>query len=180
MSILKFLGLGKSRVERDDTSEVTATAQKITEELDHMDPHQARFLATFAYILSRVANADLSISKVETCEMERIVIKYGVLPDEQAIMVVQMAKTQSLLFGETENFLVTREFNKLATRDQKTALLKCLFAVSSADRSVSSAEEAEIRQIVAELKLEHADFIKARLAFKEHLQVLKNPPYSSH
>ena len=46
------------------------------------------------------------------------------LPEEQAIMVVQMAKTQNVLFGETENYLVAREFGEISTREQKLALLE--------------------------------------------------------
>jgi hypothetical protein len=87
-----------------------------------------------------------------------------------------MAKTQSLLFGGTENFLVTREFNKIATREQKVALLDCLFAVSSSDESISVTEDNEIRQITSELRLDHADFIAARSRYRQHLAVLKEPP----
>jgi uncharacterized tellurite resistance protein B-like protein len=87
--------------------------------------------------------------------------------------VIQIAKSQHLLFGGTENYLVTREFNKIATRKQKLALLNCLFAVSSTDEDISSEEDREIRQITAELKLEHKDFIAVRSAYRHHLSVLK-------
>ena len=80
-----------------------------------MEPQQARYIAAFAYILGRAAHADLTISEDETGEMEQIVMKYGQLPEEQAIVVVQIAKTQNLLFGHTENYLVTRQFNQLNT-----------------------------------------------------------------
>jgi uncharacterized tellurite resistance protein B-like protein len=177
MSILEFLGLEKKKVFGTSTETTeTQTVRKITEALDRMEPDRARYIAAFAYILSRVAHADLNISKEETRQMERIVIERGGIAEEQALIVVQMAKTQSLLFGSTENFLVTREFNRIATRDQKLALLDCLFAVSSADESISSIEDSEIRQIVSELKLEPADFISARSSYRQHLEVLKKPP----
>jgi|SRR5687767_15674 len=175
MSILEFLGLEKKKVSGASPTE-TQTIRKITEALDRMEPDRARYIAAFAYILSRVAHADLNISKEETRQMEQIVTERGNIPEEQALIVVQMAKTQSLLFGSTENFLVTREFNRIATRDQKLALLDCLFAVSSADESISSIEDSEIRQIVSELKLEQPDFISARSAYRQHLEVLKKPP----
>jgi len=105
--------------------------------------------------------------------MERGIMQLGQLPEEQAIIVVQIAKTQNLLFGGTENYLVTREFNKIATRKQKFALLHCLFAVSSTDEDISSEEDREIRQITAELKLEHKDFIAVRSDYLHHLSVLK-------
>ena len=53
---------------------------------------------------------------------------------DRTLIVVQMAKTQNQLFGSTEDYLVTREFERMASREQKLALLDCLFAVAAADR----------------------------------------------
>jgi uncharacterized tellurite resistance protein B-like protein len=181
MSILSFLGLDRKRLTAQPSSgkmetAETETVRKIVDALDQMEPERARYIAAFAYLLSRVAHADLDISEEETREMERIVMERADLPQEQAILVVQMAKTQSKLFGGTENFLVTREFNKIATREQKIALLHCLYAVSCADKSISNVEDHEIRNISRELKLTHQEFIGIRLAYREHLAVLKDPP----
>ena len=175
MSILRFLGLQNEGVTSASTPE-TETIRKIARELDQLDPEQARYLAAFAAILSRVARADLQVSEEETRKMEQIVAEDGGLPERQAVLVVQIAKSQSLLLGGTENYLVAREFNKLATREQKRALLRCLFDVSAADDSISTVEDNVIRQIADELKLEHRDFIAVRSAFREHLAVLKKSP----
>ena len=175
MSVLKFLGLEQKDAAASAAAE-TDTVRRITDALDRLDPDRARYIAAFAYILSRVSHADLNISPEETRAMEQILVERGGLPEAQAILVVQMAKTQSLLFGGTENFLVTREFNKIATREQKVALLDCLFAVSSSDESISVTEDNEIRQITSELRLDHADFIAARSRYRQHLAVLKEPP----
>ena len=172
-AIRKFLGLGGEEKAGEVSRPETETVRRIVDALDRMEPERARYTAAFAYILSRVAHADLDISKEEAEAMVHIVMDHGNLPEEQALLVVQMAKTQSLLFGGTENFLVTREFNKLATREQKLGLLECLFAVSSADESISTTEDREIRSIADELKLEHKEFIAARLQYREHLSVLK-------
>ncbi len=173
MSILKFLKLDSPRGAAPSVE--TDTVRKITEALDKLDPDRARYVAAFAYILSRIARADLRISPEETRAMERIVMGRGGLPEEQAIIVVQMAKSQSTLFGSTENFLVTREFNKMATREQKLALLECLFAVSAADQSISTVEDNEVSQIADELRIERPDFIAIRSSFRSHLAVLKKP-----
>jgi uncharacterized tellurite resistance protein B-like protein len=151
----------------------TATVRKIVEALDQMEPDHAKFVAAFAYILSRVAHADLEVTTAETRGMERIMQEHAGLTSEEAILVVQMAKTQNLLFGGTENFLVTREFERLASHEQKLALLECLFAVSSADESISSLEDDEIRRIAGELKLENRDILEARAAYRSFLAVLK-------
>ncbi|MEE8161622.1 MAG: TerB family tellurite resistance protein [Acidobacteriota bacterium] len=171
MSILRFLGLQGEEASDDSTE----TVRKIVQALDQMEPQQARYIAAFAYILGRVAHADLTISEDETGEMEQIVMKYGRLPEEQAIVVVQIAKTQNLLFGHTENYLVTRQFNEIADRKQKLDLLRCLFAVSASDQDVSGAEDREIRQVASELKLTHRDFIAVRSSYRHHLSVLKKP-----
>jgi len=151
----------------------TDTVRKITEQLDALDPEKARYLAAFAYILSRIARADLKIDAGETREMERIVMEQSGLPEEQAIIAVQIAKHQNLLFGGTENFLVTREFNKISTREQKLTLLGCLFSVAGATNLISVAEDNEIRQVANELGLSHQDFIAIRSRFRDKLAVLK-------
>ena len=140
-----------------------------------MPTDRARFVASFAYILSRVARADLHVSDEETRAMERIVTEHGSLSEEQSVIVVQMAKSQNLLFGGTENYLVTRELNRIATKEQKLALLDCLFAVSSADESISTVEDNVVRQVAAELRIEHREFIEVRSRFRDHLAVLKKP-----
>jgi uncharacterized tellurite resistance protein B-like protein len=175
MGILDFLGWGKADAPRASSAE-TDTVRKIAAELERLPPDRARHLAAFAYLLGRVAHADMEISADETREMERIVRETGELPEEQAVLVVHMAKTQAMLFGGVENYLVTREFDRIATREQKIALLHCLFAVSAADHSVSSVEDATIRKIASELRLEHADFIAVKTAYRDHLAVLKQPP----
>ena len=175
MSVWKFLGLEKHKILREAASPETETVRKIVDALEGMEPERARYIAAFAYLLSRVAHADLEISAEETRAMERIVMERGGLPEEQAILVVQMAKSQNRLFGGTENFLVTKEFNEIATREQKLALLDCLYAVSCADQSISTREDNEIRNISKELLLTHQDFIDVRLAYRDYLAVLKKP-----
>jgi len=176
MSILSFLGYNPARTAAAHDSAEAETVRKIVAALDRLEPDRARHIAVFAYILSRVARADLVISEAETRAMEAIVVKEGGLAPEQAILVVQMAKTQAILFGGTENYLVTREFNRLATREDKLALLRCLFAVSAADDSVSVKEDNEIRRIASELRLTHEDFIAVRSEFRDYLSVLRKPP----
>ena len=164
MSILKFLGW--SSAQPSSTSE-TETVRKIAQKLDQIPEEQARFIAAFAYLLSRAARGDLNVSAEETAVMERIVMDQGGLPEEIALLVVQMAKTQNQLFGGTENYLVTREFERIATHEQKLALLDCLFAVTAADESITSAEDNVVKQIASELKLPHSDYIAARSRFRE-------------
>jgi uncharacterized tellurite resistance protein B-like protein len=173
MSIIRWLGLDQKQ--SSATSAETETVRKIADALDNIEPERAKYIAGFAYLLGRVARADLHISSDETRGMERFVMERAGLPEEQAIMVVQMAKTQNILFGSTENYLVAREFGRTSTREQKQALLECLFAVSAADGSISVVEDNEINQVATELKLERDDVVAARSRFREYLAVLKKP-----
>jgi uncharacterized tellurite resistance protein B-like protein len=154
----------------------TESVRKIFDAIENLDPVQARYLAAFAYLLSRVANADRGTSEEEFQAIEGILSDKGNLTGEQAALVAEIARNQAVLFGSTENFLVGREFDKIATHEQKLTLLHCLYAVSAADKSISSTEDHEIRKISRELKLEHEDYIAVRLAYREHLAVLKKIP----
>jgi len=174
MSIRAFLGLPVSS-QRNSSAE-TETVRKVIDALDNLDEERARFVAAFGYILSRVADADSRISPEETREMEQLVMARGHFREEQALIVVQMAKQRNHLFGATENFLVTREFDRIATREQKLELLDCLFAVSAAEGGISLVEDNEIRQIASELHLDHPDFIQVRSGWVNQLNVLKNLP----
>jgi uncharacterized tellurite resistance protein B-like protein len=170
MSILKFFTSNPAPPARTPETE---TVRKIVQKLDQLPQGQARHIAAFAYLLSRAAHADLDVTPEETGAMERIVMEKSGLSEEMAILVVQIAKSQNELFGGTENYLVTREFERSATREQKLALLDCLFAVTATDKDISTLEDNVVKQIASELKLSHSEFIAARSRFRDHLAVLK-------
>jgi uncharacterized tellurite resistance protein B-like protein len=170
MSILKFF---TSNPEPPNRTPETETVRKIVQKLDQLPPDQARHIAAFAYLLGRAAHADLDVTPEETGAMERIVMEKGGLTEDLAILVVQIAKTQNELFGGTENYLVTREFERSATREQKLALLDCLFAVTATDKDISTLEDNVVKQIASELKLSHSEYIAARSRFRDYLSVLK-------
>ena len=170
--MLDWLGLGGRANAREGEGDVI---RRIVRELEAMDPKAARHLALFAFLLSRVANVDQDISEDETRAMEAIVETYGGIPVAQAALVVQIAKAQNRLFGETRNFLAAREFRDAATEDQKRDLLHCLFAVSAADDAISLEEEEVIRSISHELLLGNDEYIAIRSAYRDKRTVLKRP-----
>lgn len=173
ISFLKSLFGDEDASEGTSDAAATDTVRRIAAELEALPPERARYVAAFAYVLSRVAHADLEISADETHEMEEIVRRLGHLPDDQAVLVVEIAKSQARLFGGTENFLVTRELAEMAEPEQKRELLDCLFAVSAADDSISSAEETQIRQIASELGFSHKEYVEARSAWSDKREVLR-------
>ncbi|HET8948311.1 MAG TPA: TerB family tellurite resistance protein, partial [Candidatus Polarisedimenticolia bacterium] len=141
-AILTWLGFGapgsgSGPPGRDGEAADVESVRIIVTELDRLPPDDARFIAAFAFLLSRVARADLQTSDVETARMEEIVMTHGRLPRAQSMLVVAAAKMQSRLLGGSENYLVAREFDQMATPEKKRALLRCLFEVAAADHDVS-------------------------------------------
>lgn len=164
-----FRSRSQDTTERGDT----ATVRKIVRALDEMDGERAQFIAAFAYLLSRVANANLEISAEETGEMEDIVRRFGELPEEQAVLIVEIAKRQNRLFGGTEDFQVTQEFKRLSTREEREELLHCLFAVSAADDEITGEEESRIRQIADELGFSHREYADVRSHYNDKRSVMR-------
>ena len=173
MGILQWLSGTEAEPPVPEGAGDTDTVRKIVDQLEAMPREQARFVAAFAYILGRVAHADHHFSDQETAKMEQIVRRFGDLPEEQAVLVVQIAKSQNRLFGGTENFLVTREFREISGPGERRHLLDCMFAVSAADDSISTAEESQIRQIASELGFTHREFVEARLGYSEKRDVMR-------
>ena len=152
-----------------DSAAETATARRIVARLEALPPAEARFLACFAYVMSRAANAENDISDEETAVMERFTVEYGGLDSAQAVLVVQMAKLQARLHGGTEDFVVTREFRSISTIEQRLALLRCCFVVGAADGIISATEAGTINEIARELDLEPRDVNTIRSEFHEQL-----------
>ncbi len=185
MSWRRYLGLQeKDIVERppplDPSGQPVADAEaeaevirRISAELDAMPEDRARYLAGFAYILSRAALADMDADTAETSEMERIVTQTGGIPEAEAVLVVEMAKTQSRLYGATEDYIITRDWSSRATTEQKTALLRACYRVGAASRLISAEENATLGQIAKEMGLDADQEKSVRAEFYEDLAVVQ-------
>jgi uncharacterized tellurite resistance protein B-like protein len=169
MSLLDWLGLSPER-KRDPEAEVV---HRISQQLDSMDPGEARHLSLFAFLLARVAHADLVVQPAEVEAMERMVASHGGLSPSQAAMVVEIARATQKMLGPTHNFVAIRDFRDAATTEQKLGLLHCLFAVAAADEVITGAEEEEIRTISRGLLLEDRDYLAVRSAFNEKRSVMR-------
>ena len=174
MSLLRFLGLEQKRdqPERERESE---TVRRIAARLERLDPDQARYLAAFAYVLARVAQADLRIVESETEEMQRIVVSLAALSEEEATLVVEIAKSQARLLGGTENYVVTREYRRLSSREQRGQILQCLYAVAAADGTISTVESAEIAAVAEELGFTRQEANGLRASYRDKLAEFQSP-----
>ena len=172
MSLLKRLGL-KGSASRSSAERETETVRRIAARLERLDPDQARYLACFAYVLARVAQADLEIDEAESRQMEETVHQLAELSEAEAALVVEIAKNQTRLFGGTENYVVTREFRRISDKAQRAKLLQCLFAIAAADGSISGVENAEINAIAEELGFTGPETNALRSRFRDKLSVFK-------
>jgi uncharacterized tellurite resistance protein B-like protein len=177
MSLWDYLGRrGAAPPQAPAASTDVESIRRIIRSLDQLEPARARHIAAFAFVLARVARADLVITDEETAAMERLVREQTGLPEEQAVLVVEIARHQNMLFGGTDNFLVTRELKASASHEEKLALLRCLFAVSAADESISTDEEGIITQIAAELGIDREEMTRVRSEFRGKRAVFRRPP----
>ena len=168
VSIWKWLGLA-----REDAPDTGNRLEGIESVLAGLGAERARHLACFAYILTRPARADHAVTDGEAMQMQQIVVRRAGVTEEQAAAIVGVAREAARQSGGTEDFLITREFERAASREEKLHLLDCLFEVGAADASIITAEDNEIRRVASELKLEHADYIAVRRKHLENLEVLR-------
>jgi uncharacterized tellurite resistance protein B-like protein len=151
----------------------TETVRRIVARLEALPPAEARYLASFAYVMSRAAEADLDISDDETKLIERFTIEYGGVDPAQAVLVTEIAKFQARFQGGTEDYVVTREFRSISTLEQRIALLRCCFAISAVDGTITAEEAAVVNEIARELDLETEVVNTVRAEFHDQLSSVR-------
>lgn len=167
MSFLKrFLGID---LEADRSESDSPTLDRIASALEGMPKERAHYVAAFAYVLARAANADLRIEASEIDAMVRATSSLGGLSEEEAKLAVEIALHQTRDEGGTANYLVTRKFRDMSTREQRFGLVECLYAISAADGSISTTESAEVLKIAEELGLTRQETNALKAGWKEHL-----------
>jgi len=151
----------------------TETVRRIVRALEQVDPARRRYLAGFAYVLARAAQADLEITDAEARVMEHVVSQIGGVPEAQAVLVVEIARNQAELYGGTEDYVVTREFAQQATTEQREKLLRCCFAIGAADSTITAAEVSELDEIGRELGLSDQEVRAILNEFKDQLSAIQ-------
>lgn len=180
MSILRWLGLGDHQSERGDAAGVDSTAvADIATRLESLGRDRARYIAAFAMTLARAARADLEVLARESAAMVVTLERTTDLPHDEAELVAEMALHRNQLLGVSEDYLATRAFRDVSSREERLQMLDALFAICAADDSISLVEEEEVRQIADELGLEHAEYVGARSRYRDQREVLRGMPRSS-
>ena len=105
--------------------------------------------------------------------MEQLLQEYGSLDEGQAVLVVQIAKLQETLYGSTEDYLVTREFARTATDEQRRALLRCCFLITATDDTITAEEASVVNEIARELSVDRTVLNSIREEFVDKLSVIQ-------
>lgn len=173
MAIWKWLGLDRSADGADFDS-----LDAIERALPSVDRARRRYAACFVYILARSARADHEVTAEEVHAMALRLAEHAGAPAGEAEEAVRLAVRQGRHSGGTDDFVVTRMFDSLATHAEKLALVDALFAVTAVDASIVTVEDNEIRRVASELKIEHGDYIAIRSRHLKSLAVLRpeRPP----
>jgi tellurite resistance protein len=156
-----------------DPAADTETIRRIAAQLDALPMEQRRFIGGFAYVMGRAAHADLDVSPEEVAFMERTVAEVGGLTEAQAVLVVEIARSQGELQGATEDYLVTRQFAVTASREDREKLLRLAFAVGAVDDTITAEESAEINEIGKELGFSPAEVDTMRMEFADKLSAIQ-------
>jgi uncharacterized tellurite resistance protein B-like protein len=170
--ILETLGLAAApggNVEAAASPAVRAVADR----LDGLPPGRARLVAALAMVLARVARADMETSARERALIAAILQEHAGLTADQADLVSEMVSQRQKLFGVSDAYVATREFKRLAGARELDCILRCLFAVSAADESITLIEEEEVRQVASELGFTHEQYVAARSAYRDQREVLR-------
>jgi uncharacterized tellurite resistance protein B-like protein len=144
------------------------SVKSIAAQLSSLPPARARYLAAFAYLLGRAANATGAMSDAERGVMLEL-SRTGGLDAETAPLIVDLAATLSGEFGATEDFLVTREFKAISTMEQREQLIRCCFLVMAADDEIDATESWLANRLAEELDVERPDLNAIRDEFHEQL-----------
>ncbi len=173
MSLFRFLGLSKA--EADDRRE-PESLRELAGRLSAMAPEDARFVAAFAYLLARVAGADLETAGGERDVIARRLETLAGLEPERAALLAEGAIAAADTHSASDDHLVARAFREIASPEERLLLVRCLYAVAAADSNITTLEDNEVFEIATEIGVARTDVVALRSEWKEQLTVLKALP----
>ena len=168
MSLLKRLGLARS-----DPPPRNRYTAAVREHLDRLPAERAEFVAAFAGLLARVAHANREVSDAERKAMRRVITRNVGLSAAESEAVADTVVHHAIELGGIDYASLTNTLNELGSGADKEHLIDCLYAVATADDTVSVVEDEEVRQVARALLLTHSQFIEIRRRYKEQLEVIQ-------
>ncbi len=122
---------------------------------------ELRRLSLAGGLMARIAHVDREVHEDEVNAMVNALQKDWELGEKEATFVAQTAVDE--VSYDMDYYRLTREFFTSTSREKLVKFLDVLFDVAAADGQVSHEETEEICTITRSLKLEHEEFIAAKL-----------------
>ena len=122
---------------------------------------ELRKLSLAGGLMARVAYVDREVKDGEYDSMVSAIKNHWGISDIEASLVAEIAVSE--IGKDLDYYRLSREFFESTTEDERVHFLAVLFEVAAADGYVSYQEIEEIRTIATVLKLEHKQFIDAKL-----------------
>ena len=167
MRWLRKLGLG-----RPPQAKRPRLADRVRGRVHGLTEERCELVTAFAGLLVRVAYADDDVSEAERAVVRDVIAARGLSPEESTAVTDLVVEQASGLAG-IDYAALTRVFNELGTQADKERLIECLYAIATADDTVSVVEDEEIRKVSQALLLGHGTFISIRSRYKEQLEVIQ-------
>ena len=168
MSLLARLGLGRS-----DPSPSPDLLAAIKARLSRLPAERAELVAAFAGLLVRVADADDDISDAERRVLRELIAANAGLAPEESAAVAEIVVHQTSVLAGIDYALLSRTFNEIGSTADKERLIDCLYAIATADDSVSVIEDDEIHRVARALLVTHAQLIAIRTRYRDKLELLR-------
>lgn len=173
MALLDFLGLGSRR---PAAQAVLESLEAIGARLEGLPPDEARFGAAFAYLLARIAGADLRTEEAERSEMARHLETFAGLDPDRAALLSDTAIRAAQTYSASDDHLVTRAFRDMSESAERLHLIRCLYAVAAADKTISTREDNVIFDVATSIGVPREDVVGIRAEFRDYLGTLKALP----
>lgn len=139
-----------------------ASIRRVIAEAGSIAVERRRFLATYAYILVRLARADGQVNDDELVRMEAAIANVGRVAPAQGALLVASASRMISLYGATEDYVVAREFVRLSSPQERQRLIRDCITVGTVDGPMTDAEVTEVGEIGRELGLDADDIAGIR------------------
>jgi len=117
----------------------------------------------FGTLMSSLGHVDGNFSQEENTVLQKTMkaqFDFGV---QEIVLLSEIANEYSMEFDFYE---VTKEINRLVSRDQRLKFMESLFELVVADGSMDYAEVEELRRITKALQISHKEFIDCKIRYR--------------
>ena len=159
----------------DDSRPGSESVERIARAFEDFDDETARYLGAFAYVLARLATSDHEVDDREVAVIELALLDIAGIEPGHARLVAEAAHIEATEEGGTQNYIATREFRRLASREQRVLLLKCLLQVAGADGEITPEERTTTLNIAGELGFSPPELTALRAEIYKARNQLQEP-----